>query len=102
MVLDRATGRVNVLTDSLDRWWRASPGRPIRTLCSSPWRIADSRAIEMIPAAGGATRVVVSGASTLDDMKLTSDGKTMIYTGQSGSAPTEIYRASSAAGRPSR
>ena len=49
---------------------------------------------QMIPATGGATRVIVSGASTLDDMQFTADGKTMIYTRQSGSAPTEIYRAS--------
>ena len=41
----------------------------------------------MIPAAGGASRIIASGASSLDDMQLTSDGKTMIYTGQSGSAP---------------
>ena len=95
VVLDRATGRVNVLTDRWTAGWKASPGRPIPTPCSSPWRIAARQTIEMIPAAGGATRVVVSGASTLDDMKLTSDAKTMIYTGQSGSAPTEIYRASS-------
>jgi len=45
----------------------------------------------MIPATGGASRVIVNGASTLDDMQLTSDGKTMIYTGESGSAPSEIF-----------
>ncbi len=39
------------------------------------------QSIEMIPASGGATRVIVSGASTLDDMQFTADGKTMIYTG---------------------
>ncbi len=33
-------------------------------------------------------------------MQLTSDGKTMIYSSQSGSAPTEIYRAESAGGAP--
>jgi len=34
----------------------------------------------------------------LDDMQLTADGKTMIYSGQSGSAPTELYRAASSGG----
>lgn len=54
----------------------------------------------MIPAAGGGSRIIVSGPNTLDDMQLTADGKTMIYSGQSGSAPTEIYRADSAGGSP--
>jgi dipeptidyl aminopeptidase/acylaminoacyl peptidase len=91
---------VNVLTDSLDR--------PVQSFTWSP----DSKAlfftvldhglqpIEMIPTNGGATRVIVTAASTLDDMKLASDGKTMIYTAESGSAPSEIYRASSAGGSP--
>jgi len=60
------------------------------------------QAIEMIPVAGGATRVVVSGASTFDDMKLTSDAKTMIYSGQSGSAPTELLPRQFHGGPPSR
>jgi dipeptidyl aminopeptidase/acylaminoacyl peptidase len=44
--------------------------------------------------------VIVSGASTLDDMQLSGDGRTMIYTAESGSAPSEIYRASSGGGPP--
>ena len=100
VVLERATGRTNILTDSLDR--------PVQSFTWSP----DSNAlfftaldrgrqpIEMIPVTGGATRVIVSGASSLDDMKLSSDSKTMIYTAESGSAPAEIYRASSGGGSP--
>src|SRR5580658_10070071 len=95
LVLDRATGHVNVLTDSLDRpvqsftWSRDSNALFFTVLDRG------RQPIEMIPAAGGATRVIVSGASTLDDMQLASDGKMMIYTAESGSAPSEIYRASS-------
>ncbi len=99
-VLERATGRVNVLTDSLDR--------PVQSFTWSPdsnalfFTVLDRglQPIEMIPTTGGATRVIVSGASTLDDMKLAPDSKTMIYTAQSGSAPTEIFRASSSGGSP--
>jgi dipeptidyl aminopeptidase/acylaminoacyl peptidase len=99
-VLERATGHVNILTDSLDR--------PVQSFTWSPdsnalfFTVLDRgrQPIEMIPAAGGATRVIVSGASTLDDMQLASDGKTMIYTAESGSAPSEIYRASSGGGSP--
>ncbi len=53
----------------------------------------------MIPATGGGHAALSSAAQArLDDMQFTSDGKTMIYTEQSGSAPTEIYRASSGGG----
>jgi dipeptidyl aminopeptidase/acylaminoacyl peptidase len=100
MVLERATGKVTALTDTLDR--------PVQSFIWSPdsnvlfFTVSDRgrQNIQMIPAAGGATRVIVSGPSTVDDMQLTSDGKTMIYTGQSGSAPTEIYRAASSGGTP--
>ena len=49
----------------------------------------------MIPLAGGAVRMAASGDSELDDMQLTRNGRTMVYTQQSGVSPVEIYRASS-------
>jgi dipeptidyl aminopeptidase/acylaminoacyl peptidase len=100
IVLERATGKVNAVTDTLDR--------PVQSFAWSPdsamlfFTVLDRgrQSIESIPASGGASRVIVSGASTLDDMQLTSDGKTMIYTGESGSAPSEIFRAASTGGAP--
>jgi dipeptidyl aminopeptidase/acylaminoacyl peptidase len=100
MVLDRATGSVNPVTDSLDR--------PVQSFVWSHdskqlfFTVLDRgrQSIQMIPAAGGASRVIVSGPSSADDMQLTSDGKTMIYSSQSGSAPTELYRAASSGGAP--
>jgi dipeptidyl aminopeptidase/acylaminoacyl peptidase len=52
----------------------------------------------MISATGGASRAIITGNSHIDDVQFTSDGKTMIYTGQSGSRPVEIYRVSSTGG----
>jgi dipeptidyl aminopeptidase/acylaminoacyl peptidase len=100
VVLERATGRVNSITESLDR--------PVQSFTWSQdsnalfFTVADRgrQSIEMIPAAGGASRVIVSGPSTMDDMQLSADGKMMIYTAQSGSAPVEIYRAASSGGTP--
>jgi dipeptidyl aminopeptidase/acylaminoacyl peptidase len=54
--------------------------------------------IQMIPAAGGATRVVIGGNSHLGDVQFTGDGRTMIYSENSGSRPSEIFRASSGGG----
>ncbi len=101
IVLDRSTGSTSIVTDELDRsvesftWSHDS-----KTLF---FTVIDRgrQNIQMIPATGGAARVIVSGPSSADDMQLTADGKTMIYSAQSGSGPTEIYRASSAGGAPS-
>ena len=100
MVLERSTGNVNAVTDSLDRpvqsfAWAHDSDKLFFTVLDR-----GRQSIQMIPASGGATRVIVSGPATADDMQFTSDGKTMIYTTQSGSAPTEIYRAASAGGAP--
>src|SRR3984893_119784 len=100
VVLERATGRVNSITESLDR--------PVQSFTWSQdsnalfFTVLDRgrQSIEMIPVAGGASRVIVSGASTMDDMQLSGDGKMMIYTAQSGSAPVEIYRAAASGGTP--
>src|ERR1700733_10177456 len=100
MVLDRASGKVNVVTESLDRYVESFTWSPDSNSIFFTVEDRGRQTIEMIPAAGGAARIVVSGASTLDDMKLTPDAKAMIYTGQSGSAPIEIYRASSSGGEP--
>jgi dipeptidyl aminopeptidase/acylaminoacyl peptidase len=58
------------------------------------------QAIQFIPVTGGGVRVAASGDSVLDEMQLTRDGKTMVYTQQTGLSPAEIYRASSAGGAP--
>jgi dipeptidyl aminopeptidase/acylaminoacyl peptidase len=100
LVLDRATGSVNAVTDSLDRPVQSFTWSRDSKLLFFTALDRGRQSIQMIPAAGGATRVIVSGPSTGDDMQLTSDGKTMIYTSQSGSAPTEIYRAASTGGAP--
>jgi len=100
MVLERATGRVSAITDTLDRavesfTWSQDSNALFFTVLDR-----GRQSIEMIPAAGGASRVIVSGSNTLDDMQLSGDGKIMIYTGESGSAPAEIYRAASTGGAP--
>ena len=52
----------------------------------------------MISATGGGVRSIISGQSSLDDVQFTSDGRTMIYTEESGSRPLEIFRATSGGG----
>ena len=99
MVLDRATGTVNAVTDALDRPVQSFAWSHDSKLLFFTALDRGRQNIQMIPAAGGFTRVIVPGP-TAGDMQLTSDGKTMIYTAQSGSAPTEIFRAASSGGAP--
>ena len=46
----------------------------------------------MVPAAGGPVRTIAQGPTTIDDVQFTPDGKTMIYSEQSGSKPLEISK----------
>jgi len=98
MVLERATGRVTNLTESLDRWANSFAWTPDSKALFFTTADRGRQAIQWISVTGGAARVALSGDSELDDMQVTRDGKTMVYTQQTGMSPTEIYRASSSGG----
>lgn len=100
VVLDRSSGRVTTLTEGLDR--------SVNSLIWSP----DSRqifftiedrgrsAVHRIPVTGGASRPLITGSSHIDDPQFTKDGKVMVYSESSGSAPAEIYRVANSGGTP--
>ncbi len=94
-VLDRATGKLNVVTDAVDRWVESFAWTPDSTKLFFTVQDRGRQYVQMVPAAGGGARIVLSGDSTIDDMQFTPDGKTVVYTEQTGSRPTEIYAAPS-------
>ena len=98
MTLERSSGKVTNLTESLDRWVNSFTWSPDSARIFFTTNDRGRQAIQVIPAAGGAARVVASGDSELDDMQLTRNEKTMVYTQQSGVSPVEIYSASSSGG----
>jgi dipeptidyl aminopeptidase/acylaminoacyl peptidase len=100
MVLERATGKVTNLTENLDRWVTNLTWGPDSANIFFTTEDRGRQAIQLIPVNGGAIRVAASGNSVLDEMQLARDGKTMVYTQQTGASPAEIYRASSAGGAP--
>ena len=100
MVLERATGRVTNLTETLDRWVNSFTWSPDSTRLFFTTNDRGRQSIQLISVAGGSTRQLVAGDSELDDMQLTRDGRTMVYTEQTGIAPTEIYRVASSGGTP--
>jgi dipeptidyl aminopeptidase/acylaminoacyl peptidase len=100
MALERVTGKVTNLTENLDRWVNSLTWHPDSNSLFFTTNDRGRQAIQTIPLAGGTVRIAASGDSELDDMQLTRNGRTMVYTQQSGVSPVEIYRASSGGGTP--
>jgi dipeptidyl aminopeptidase/acylaminoacyl peptidase len=97
-VLDRASGRTVTLTDNLDR-----------NVTSFTWSVDSKRiffltedrgrtVLQMIPASGGSSRVLISGGGHIDDVQFPADGKTMIYSEMGATRPTELYKVASSGG----
>ena len=98
LTLERSTGKVVNLTETLDRWVNSFIWSPDSASLFFTTNDRGRQAIQVIPAVGGAARIVASGDSELDDMQFTHNGRTLVYTQQSGVAPVELYRASSTGG----
>jgi dipeptidyl aminopeptidase/acylaminoacyl peptidase len=100
MVLERSTGKTTNLTENLDRWVNSFSWAPDSTGIFFTTADRGTQPIQLISVNGGAARVIASGTSELDEMQLTRDGKTMVYTQQTGVSPAEIFRAASSGGAP--
>lgn len=98
MVLERASGKLNSLADSLDRWVGNITWAPDSTRLFFTAEDRGRTGIQMISVTGGGTRSIANGASTIEDVLFTGDGKTMIYTEETGARPVEIFRATSGGG----
>jgi len=98
MVLERATGKTINLSEGLDRWVESMTWSPDSTRLFFTVEDRGRTGLQMIAVTGGGVRNIIFGASTLDDVQFNSDGSFMIYSEQSGSRPTELYRASSTGG----
>jgi dipeptidyl aminopeptidase/acylaminoacyl peptidase len=98
VVMDRSSGEARILTENLDRWVGSFTWAPDSTRLFFVVEDRGRQAIQMISVSGGAARAVASGPSSLDDVRLAADGKTIVYTEQSASRPVEIFRGSSSGG----
>ena len=98
MVLERANGKLASPTDLIDRAvnsfiWATDSKRLFFTTVDR-----GRQSIQFVGIAGGGAKVAVSGNNMLDDMQFSPDGKTIVYTRQSGSSPIEICKAGSSGG----
>ncbi|HVO98557.1 MAG TPA: S9 family peptidase [Bryobacteraceae bacterium] len=98
MVLDRASGKTTNLSEGLDRWVDSMTWLPDSERLVFTSEDRGRSGLQMISASGGGLRSIISGALSLDDVQFTPDGSTMVYSQQSGSRPTEIFKATAGAG----
>ncbi len=97
-VMNLQTNEIMSLTDGLDRWvetymWSADSTRLFFTVDDH-----GTQPLMMIPANGGAVRTIAQGPTSITSIQFTPGDKVLIYGEQSGSKPTEIFRATSKGG----
>ncbi|MBV9085663.1 MAG: S9 family peptidase [Acidobacteriaceae bacterium] len=97
-VLDVQSGKMNTLTDALDRWvegytWSPDSKRIFFTVDDH-----GTNPLFMMPVEGGPIRTIAQGPTSVSGVQFTGDNKTMIYMGQSGSQPVEIFKVLSSGG----
>jgi dipeptidyl aminopeptidase/acylaminoacyl peptidase len=95
VVLDRSTGRLNMPVDAVDRSVESFTWAPDSKRLFFGMIDRGRQAIQFVSVEGGGVGTAVSGSNTLDDVQFTADGKTMVFTRQSGSSPVEICKATS-------
>jgi len=98
VVLERATGRLTLPTDAVDRAVNSFTWAPDSKRIFFTAEDRGHQAIQFVAVEGGGVRVAVTGNNTLDDMQFTADGRTIVFTRQSGDSPAEICKASSSGG----
>jgi dipeptidyl aminopeptidase/acylaminoacyl peptidase len=98
IVLERSNGRLTLPTDAVDRSVNSFVWSPDSKRLFFGATDRGRQAIQFVSVEGGGVRAAVSGSDTLDDLQFTSDGKTLVFTRQSGASPVEICKASSGGG----
>lgn len=97
-VMEVQTGKMNTLADSLDRWVEEYTWAPDSKRIFFTIHDRGANPLMMTTATGGPISTIAHGPTSVAAMQFTSDGRTMIYTEQSGSKPIEIYKATSKGG----
>ncbi|MES1260997.1 MAG: S9 family peptidase [Acidobacteriota bacterium] len=98
IVLERADGKLTLPTDAVDRSIESFVWSPDSKRLFFGAVDRGHQSIQFVGIEGGGVRVAVSGSNTLDDLQFTADGKTLVFTRQSGDSPVEICRAVSSGG----
>lgn len=98
VVIERASGRIIKLTEGVDRPVQEYTWSPDSSRLFVVTEDHGKHPLSMTSLTGNSIQVIAAGNSSISDVQFTADGKTMIYTEQSASRPTEIFRAVSKGG----
>lgn len=98
VVMDRTMGIANTLTDSIDRSVQSFTWSPDSKRIFYTLEDRGRQTLHVMSATGGGSRQIIAASSHIDDVQFSPDGKTMIYSENSGSKPVEFYRVSSGGG----
>jgi dipeptidyl aminopeptidase/acylaminoacyl peptidase len=93
VVLERATGKLTNLSENLDRWVTSFAWAPDSTQLFFTTEDRGRQPVFIVPVTGGGTRQIIAGDSQMDELQITPDGKTLVFTEQTGSRPAEIFTA---------
>lgn len=100
LVMNREAGSIETLAATIDRNIDSFTWYPDSKRIAFVMEDRGRHPAQLISVNGGGTRALTQGAYTVGDLQFTSDGKTLVYTEQSGRSPAEIYKASSTGGTP--
>lgn len=100
-VMNRAESIIRDLTDNLNLSVQSLFWTPDSTRLFFTMEDRGRQSIQMFNINGsGGSRAIISGNGTYDDVQFTPDSKTIVFTQQSGSQPSEIYRVNAGQGNP--
>ena len=100
MIYHRETAEMVNLTGAFDRWVSSITWAPDSARLFFTAEDRGREPIFTVPVAGGGIRMVVYGDARHGDVQLTPDGRSMIYSGHSGSHAAEVFRGFSSGGAP--
>jgi dipeptidyl aminopeptidase/acylaminoacyl peptidase len=99
VLYERGSGRITNLTESFDRWVGSFVWAPDSQAIYFSAEDKGESPIYRIQTAGGSPGEVVRGHN--DDLTITPDGRTLLFTRMSAKAPNEIYAFDLTAGQKS-
>ena len=100
LVMERTGVISNSITENLDRNISGFAWHPDSTRIALLVEDRGRQTAQLVTVTGGSNRIITQGAYHVDDLQFTRDGRTLIYTEQSGSKPVEIFKAVSGGGTP--
>jgi dipeptidyl aminopeptidase/acylaminoacyl peptidase len=94
-VLERATGRLTILTEGTNLWVTGFRWAPNSSQLFFTVEDRGRQYVQLVGARGGSARNVITGDSHIDELQVTQDGKTLVFSQASASRPSELFKAAS-------